>query len=29
MFVETVAVNRGIVGRVFTNLPDAEAWLLS
>lgn len=29
MFAETVAVNRGGVGRVFTNFPDAEAWLLS
>ncbi len=27
MFAETVAVNRGGVGRVFTNVADAEAYL--
>jgi len=29
MFVETVAVNRGVLGQVFTNLSDAETWLIS
>jgi hypothetical protein len=29
LFGETVAVNRGGMGRVFTNLSDAEAWLIS
>ena len=29
MFGETVAVNRGGVGRVFTGLSEAEAWLIS
>lgn len=28
LFAETVAVNRGGVGKVFTNLADAEAYLL-
>jgi hypothetical protein len=29
IFGETVAVNRGGVGRVFTSLSEAEAWLIS
>jgi len=29
LFAETVAVNRGGVGKVFTNLMDAEAYLLA
>ena len=29
MFAETVAVNRGGVGKVFTNVADAEAYLLA
>ena len=29
MFAETVAVNRGGVGKVFTNMADAKAYLLS
>jgi len=29
LFAETVAVNRGGVGKVFTNLVDAEAYLLA
>jgi hypothetical protein len=29
MFGETVAVNRGGVGKVFTNLADAEAYLIA
>lgn len=29
MFVETVAVNRGVLGQVFTTLSDAETWLIS
>ncbi len=29
VFGETVAVNRGGVGKVFTNIVDAEAYLLS
>src|SRR5512138_165455 len=29
LFAETVAVNRGGVGRVFTNMIDAEAYLLA
>lgn len=29
LFGETVAVNRGVCGKVFPNVPDAEAWLLS
>ena len=28
-FAETVAVNRGVFGRVFTNLHEAETWLVS
>jgi hypothetical protein len=28
-FAETVAVNRGVKGRVFIDLAEAEAWLLS
>jgi hypothetical protein len=28
MFAETVAVNRGVVGRLFSNVKDAEAYLL-
>lgn len=29
LFGETVAVNRGVNGRVFTEIEDAEAWLKS
>ena len=29
LFAETVAVNRGGVGKVFTNMADAEAYLLA
>ena len=28
-FAEVVAINRGFNGRTFTNIEDAEAWLLS
>lgn len=28
-FAETVAINRGFNGKVFTNVEEAEAWLLS
>jgi hypothetical protein len=29
MFAETVAVNRGILGRIFIDVPHAEEWLKS
>jgi hypothetical protein len=29
MFAETVAVNRGVFGRIFANVTDAEVWLKS
>ncbi len=29
LFGETVATNRGILGKVFNRVPDAEAWLES
>lgn len=29
IFSETVACNRGLIGKVFTNVQEAETWLLS
>jgi len=29
LFAETVAQNRGLIAKVFTNVKDAEKWLLS
>jgi hypothetical protein len=29
LFAETVACNRGIIGKVFSNVKEAEEWLLS
>ena len=29
LFGQTVAANRGLIGKIFTNVSDAEAWLIS
>jgi hypothetical protein len=29
LFAETVALNRGIIAKVFSNIKEAEEWLLS